>query len=96
MREYIKEYFIIKQIENSEVIALYSAGTLYRSAIEKLSNLYKYTENVIKVTKDSFVYIENNKNIHVRIIPKLPQYVCGLYSNNEKVMNDLIKIRGGQ
>lgn len=94
MGEIITEYYIIQKKGNN-VLKISPRYFYFRDAISAISSMYEnWQYPIIKVYKQNFTYLnEKGEEIDIKILPKLPEYLCGLHSDNLDIMKQLIKMR---
>ena len=92
----IKDYYIIHKDRFGKVLKMSGPYFTFRDAIRQMSFMYSDFERIIKVYEQNFIYLnEKGEEIEVRILYNLPEYVCGLRSDDPKIMEQLMQMRRG-
>ena len=92
----IKDYHIIHKDKFGKVLKMSGPYFTFRDAIRQMSFMYSDFERIIKVYEQYFIYLnENNEEVEVRILYNSPEYVCGLRSDDPKIMEQLMQMRRG-
>lgn len=93
----IKDYYIIHKDKFGKVLKMSGPYFTFRDAIRQISFMYSdFKYPIIKVYEQNFIYLnENNEEIEVKILYNSPEYVCGLRSDDPKIMEQLMQMRRG-
>ena len=91
----IKDYYIIHKDKFGKVLKMSGPYFTFRDAIRQISFMYSdFKYPIIKVYEQNFIYLnENNEEIEVKILYNSPEYVCGLRSDDKKIMEQLMQMR---
>lgn len=93
----IKDYYIIHQDKFGKVLKMSGPYFTFRDTVRQISFMYSdFKYSIIKVYEQNFTYLnENNEEIEVKILYNSPSYVCGLRSDDPKIMEQLMQMRRG-
>ena len=92
----IKDYYIIHKDKFGKVLKMSGPYFTFRDVIRQISFMYSDFERIIKVYEQNFIYLnEKDEEIEVRILYNSPEHVCGLRSDDPKIMEQLMQMRRG-